>query len=143
MADELNTFGPETTDKLLELVGAQAKRPGSRVKRKKDFRDPQPPTVRYVQCPSGGLPAMSGVAPEETDNCELLEVAKEAGTGYSIGDFIRTETTLTVRNYTEDIHGDSGMRIVQIFYDGNPSNVQNITGHSCTNTGTDTDIKDK
>lgn len=99
--------------------------------------------VRYVQVPSGGLAAMSGVAPEETEDCELLEIATEAGTGYAVGDFIRTTTTLTVRNYTEDVHGDNGMRIVQIFYNGNPSAVQEITGHSCTNTGSPTDIKDK
>ena len=128
-------IGPNTARKLASLIGGgevKSSPPSSR----SSYRDSSFSKVSLAQAPSGGIPARSGKTPGSAI-CTQVIVAPTAGTGYAIGDLVKTAKTFTVKNWTFDVAASAGDRVCQV--EGHRDNAM-VVGWSCVNAGTASDI---
>ena len=129
-------FGPKTAEQLYALV---SKTRTSKV----NFQDlPQQETsdngLKWVQAPVGGIPAATGASPSTAKTCDILIRATTNGTGYVIGDLIKTGATVDVVNYYLDVAASEGDRRCRVSSHTTGSEVE---GWSCTNDNDPADIK--
>ncbi len=129
-------LGPNAAKKLGRLLGGMDG--GNRHSPSSRFspNDSSFSRVRLAQAPSGGIPARVGATPGAAV-CTQVIVAPLAGSGFSVGDLVKTAKTFTVINWDTVAHGEDGDRIIQV--SSHSDNAQ-LIGSSCVNEGTPSNI---
>lgn len=93
--------------------------------------------VKLAQAPSGGIPARTNQTPGSA-TCDAVVVADADGAGYFAGDLVKTGDQYTIKNWTFDVAGALGDRIIQV--EGHFHGAF-VVGWSCTNNATAGDIE--
>ncbi len=102
-------------------------------------RPPKWPTavgVVMAQAPVDGIPARVGATPGIAVCTQVIH-APQAGSGFSVGDLVKTSKTFNVKNNSFSVHGAEGDRIIWVStHDDNSI----LVGSECDNEGNPSSI---